>query len=204
MTKEIKILDSATINKIETPPLFSSIDRRKYFQLNGQIQKQLSKLKGPENQVGYLLQIGYFKAANRFYPKSKFSEYDIEYVSNLLGYRFSTIDISKYNTRTQINHREMILRDLNIYPFDRHWRRRLQLEVRRLISKTIRPRKMLSYIYNYLLVNQVEYPSYSLISKVITEELNKFEQTILGTLSNVMTKETEGQLKVLLKKITFN
>ncbi len=202
MTTEIKILDANTIKRIETPPIFSSIDRRKYFQINSQIRERLSRLKGTENQIGYLIQLGYFKASNRFYQKSKFHVSEIEYVSKLLGYKVSKIDLKKYNTRTQTNHRGIILSVLNKYSFDANWKRRLQLEIRRLISKTIRPRKMLSHLYNYLLVNQVEYPSYSIILKLITQELNKFEQSMLDTISKTISKETESRLKGLLNKIT--
>jgi len=203
MPTEINILDSEITDKLEAPPLFSSADRKKHFQINSQTRMYLEKLDGEENKVGYLIQLVYFKSSNRFYPKSKFHKNDIEYVAKLLKYKKSKIDIQRYNDRTQIDHRKIILNCLHKYAFDKNWKRRLQLEIRRLISKTVRPKKMLSHLYNYLLVNQVEYPSYSIMSKLITQELNRFEKDLLDTLSKVITKKTEEHLKELLKKITI-
>lgn len=202
MTTEIKILDSSTISKIETPPVFSNSDRKIYFKIDSKTKDILSNLSGEENKIGYLIQQGYFTASNRFYPKSKFHKIDIEYVAKLLKYKFSKIYMNKYISQTQAKHRKSILTKLSKNAFDKNWERRLQLEIRRLLSKTIRPKKMISHLYNYLLINQVEYPSYLIISKLITQELNRFEKDLLYTLSKVITKETESQLKVLLKKIT--
>ena len=55
MTTEIKILDSSSINKIETPPLFSSHDRKRYFKVDSIIKELLLSFNGIENKIGYLI-----------------------------------------------------------------------------------------------------------------------------------------------------
>ena len=54
MTTEIRILDSDSIKRIETPPLFLSGDRREYFRMGAQMRTHLSTLHGIENKVGYV------------------------------------------------------------------------------------------------------------------------------------------------------
>src|SRR6266700_2602750 len=63
-----------------SPPVFNSIERKRYFTFPTGILETARKLDKPHNRVYFLLMYGYFKATNKFYQR-KFHQKDIVPVS---------------------------------------------------------------------------------------------------------------------------
>ena len=60
----IRIFTTAEQALFDLPPVFNSVQRKKFFQITERLESILDTLKTPVNTVGYLLSVGYFRAAN--------------------------------------------------------------------------------------------------------------------------------------------
>lgn len=61
----------------ELPPGFSREERHLYFYLDSSTRRRVNQLKNKTNRLGYVLQLGYFKANAKFYPTTSFRKRDI-------------------------------------------------------------------------------------------------------------------------------
>jgi hypothetical protein len=111
----INILSDAEIHTLENPPIFTGEERKKYFRQNQTIMKVLQNLRTPENQVGFVLHLGYFKKTNRFFSAENFHETDLQYVKQLLKVPL-TIEMASYNRKTFNRHKKIILDISGILP----------------------------------------------------------------------------------------
>ena len=69
--------DAAAV--FETPPVFSALERERFFQIPESFAAQLASQRTFTNQVCLVLTLGYFRATNRFFP-AYFHPADIEHV----------------------------------------------------------------------------------------------------------------------------
>ena len=100
-------------------PTLNKAERQLYFRLDANTKKEVSKLHKPINRLGFVLQLGYFKAMGTFYPSSAFRKRDINYVKRLLGIKESAYDnFSSYTSSTYYRHQERIQKLLNWQPCD--------------------------------------------------------------------------------------
>ena len=57
----------------DLPPQFLSLDdRKKYFTLDDELSDLIEGLRGKINKIGFMLQLGYFRWAGRFFPLKSF------------------------------------------------------------------------------------------------------------------------------------
>jgi hypothetical protein len=86
MTK-LSILSAAEQLQFDSPPNFEDREERsQYFVVNNEAFNIIQNLRTPINQVGFTLQLGYFKAKGNFFTAQQFLKADIEYVSEVLGF----------------------------------------------------------------------------------------------------------------------
>jgi Domain of unknown function (DUF4158) len=81
----ISILTREEKKRFESPPVFSSQERKSYFRFPAGVVKIAEELRTPTTKVCFLTAYGYFKATNRFYNKHGYSE-TIFGATHLLGY----------------------------------------------------------------------------------------------------------------------
>jgi hypothetical protein len=81
----LQILSPEEIETFENPPFFTAQERKYYFSLPAWAKTQLSKLESPVSKIGFMLQLGYFRATKKFYPKASFPTEDAEFVQQRLG-----------------------------------------------------------------------------------------------------------------------
>src|SRR5256885_4404262 len=103
----LAIFTSEEQKLFNAPPVFNSIERKRYFTFPTGILEIARKLDKPHNRIYFLLVYGYFKATNKFY-QGKFHQKDVDFVATRLGIvvQGSKVD---YKRRTYRNHRETIL-----------------------------------------------------------------------------------------------
>ena len=83
-------------------PVFSDSDRDLFFQLNSREQQFLGQLRTPRTKANFLLQLGYFRARQRFFPLDlSLVADDLDHLSDryLDGTAISTLNISKQAIR---------------------------------------------------------------------------------------------------------
>jgi hypothetical protein len=59
----------------------------------------LYAMRTPTNKVGFVLQLGYFKANGKFFTAEQFCEHDIVYIAKMLEISPDEIDLSVYQKK---------------------------------------------------------------------------------------------------------
>jgi hypothetical protein len=114
MATYIKILNNNDIKIFENPPQFKGEERKRFFYLPNWAEDLVKSFRTPTNQVGFILQLGYFKASNKFFAARKFHSKDIEFIAGLFGFCLSELDFNKYNDRSFLRHQELILANTSV------------------------------------------------------------------------------------------
>src|SRR5215813_4277758 len=81
----IAILTPTEYAAFETPPLFSSVERKRFFDLSQPLERLLTTFRTLTNAICFVLTVGYFKATKRFFAR-QFLTTDADYVTRQLGY----------------------------------------------------------------------------------------------------------------------
>lgn len=93
MSTHIKILGQQDIQDFDTVPELSGEDRKKFFYIPIWAKEILENLKTPINKVGFILQLGYFKAANKFFSSKSFNPKDVDFIAGKLQIPLSSLDL---------------------------------------------------------------------------------------------------------------
>ena len=108
---QFHVLPEHEVTRFNQSPRFDKNERMAVFTLDTRTIKILQGLKRvPENKVGFMLQLGYFKATRKFFIPDKFKNADIYYVSELLGLQVTPKSLREvYRDKTRNNHTVKIL-----------------------------------------------------------------------------------------------
>ncbi len=186
----IKILNKGDIKSFDSPPLFNGEERKQFFYLPKWASELVESFRTPTNKIGFILQLGYFKAANRFFVARKYHQNDIEFIANRYGFELSGFDFENYKERTFIRHHELILENMGFQKFDHKTKGVLITEARSLSSKQTKPRLMFMSLVDFLREKKIEIPSYHTFSEVITAALRNFETILIDSIEkNISVKE---------------
>ena len=109
MATYIKILNNNDIKTFENPPQFNGEERKRFFYLPTWAKDLVESFRTPTNQVGFILQFGYFKASNKFFLARKIHQKDIEFIANRLDYQLDKLELENYTTGSFLRHQELIL-----------------------------------------------------------------------------------------------
>ena len=116
MATVIKILSNQEISEFDSPPKFDSESRKKFFRLSITVKKAINAYSS-DRKAGFLLQLGYFRATDKFFRPSKFQIKDIEFIFKKYGWHFSE---TKYENMFISRDRKKILEILNFHAFSNH------------------------------------------------------------------------------------
>ena len=106
----MNILNTVEREAFNSPPVFSSFQRKQYFDFPSKLRRFAAGLRNPAYQLGFLLSAGYCKAARRFFSPGSFHPRDIEYVARQLEPGAPTIDFAQYHPRARQRHQHTIRR----------------------------------------------------------------------------------------------
>lgn len=65
----ISILNADEKAAFESPPIFNSAERKRYFDVPPHVEAILESLRTLANQACFLLMLGYFKTTKQFYRR---------------------------------------------------------------------------------------------------------------------------------------
>src|ERR1700733_14772419 len=106
---KLHILSKAERKAFNCPPLYTADGRKHYFHINEEIKTLISTMRLPTNKIGFILQLGYFKYAGRFFMANQFHKRDVDFVAKLLSIDSHQLTIEKYNENTYKDHQKLIL-----------------------------------------------------------------------------------------------
>jgi len=198
MSTHIKILGQQDIQDFDAVPELNGEDRKKFFYIPIWAKEILENLRTPVNKVGFILQLGYFKADNKFFSSKSFNPKDVEFVSEKLQIPLSSTDLSGYLGSTSERHQEIILNNLGWSKFDEGAKNILAQEAAILCSKQTKPRLMFISLVEFLRYKKIEVPTYYAISEIITQSLQDFEKNLITLLRQNLEEEDQQILDELL------
>jgi TnpA family transposase len=194
-----KILTQQEINIFDSPPEFTAEGRKCFFYISKRCRSVLEILRNPTSEVGFVLQIGYFKAVNKFFTPEQFNPNDVKYVQDKLKYSKELIALGDYNETTYRRHRDIILEELGYTKFT-NCKDLVKKEAVYLCRKFVNPRNVFHELNNFLRWKKIEIPKFNSFAEIITESLIKFEKSILKDLHKVLDDNTKAKFDALLDK----
>ena len=195
----MQILTPQEYAVFETPPVFTNIQRQRFFDLSPNLLNLLTTFRTPTNQMGFVLTLGYFKATGRFFAR-QFHPTDADYVSRQLGFLPGVFDLSTYDEGTSRRHCQMILDDLGFGPFDAEAKRHLKKEIRTMVCSQVRPKVILLHALDILARRKTEIPTAYMLTDLIASEIRAHKRTLTKVISALMTPELRELLSALLEK----
>ncbi|MFM2666670.1 Tn3 family transposase [Vibrio mediterranei] len=184
----------------DSPPTFQKVDRPRYFSISVDIKQQgYSQLRTDINRIGFILQLGYFRASGKFFVTETFRRRDIHYVCKTLGIKDKP-DMSSYTESSRKNHRDIILSLSGWTLPDQSHEQRLISQVKWFIEQQLSPRKVIEALIEYCWTNKLVIPSYNKLSTYITEHFNEYEERLLKIVEKELTSIQNNSLLSLFKK----
>ncbi|MFI5305231.1 MAG: Tn3 family transposase [Nitrospiria bacterium] len=199
---QIQILSNAEAKSFDSPPDLSKEEQQKVFHLSAETKQIVENIRTPVNKVGFVLQLGYMKYANRFYNLKTFKSNDISFVAKSLEVDVTDIHLAQYKLNSYIRHRRAILNILGIQAFDEKTKINFRNEIKRQISQQIRPKQIIQNLVESLQRQKTEVPAYNTFSDMITDELNCVEKNLLSTIKKQLTNQQKTLLDGLLDPVS--
>lgn len=195
----MKILSPQEEEAFESPPMFSSNERQKYFDFPAAVNDIAETLRTPTNEVCFLVMLGYFKATNKFYKRS-FCKEDVRFVAEKYGFPIAKVNVNVYNKRAYLRHKNIILDYCGFKEFDEDAREAVAQEIRSMVKSQARPKLILSAILEVLGRKRIEIPSYNMLATLIVDEINRHRRELSSTIEKSLSPESRSVLDQLFEK----
>ncbi len=204
----LKVLSAPEANRYDYPPVFNSVQRKKYFYISEPIATILYKrLRKPQTRIGFLLQWGYFQYTGRFFFPERFHEQNIAFVATHL--RIDTKELGdplvSYYGSVVYEHQAIILR-LAGYQAFKDKTDEFSYELNRLVAKRplggpIRPKQVFFQIIQFLKAKRIELPTAHFLVQAITDQFRDFEQNLSDSLKTILSQREILLLENLLTQL---
>jgi len=195
----IAVLNRQHIKEFELPPIFSDEERGRFFDLPQWAYNVIETLKTQTNKVGFILQLGYFRATNKFFSSKDFHSIDIAYVARFLEILENNIHLNTYERTSYERHHAIILENLGYSKFNHKIKPVVQREAAELGRKLMRPRSLFMSLVDFLRSKKIEVPSYHALSEIITGAQKIAEESLYSQIDYHITKAHKQFLDNLLK-----
>ncbi len=197
----IKILNTSEKNAFELPPVFNSVERRRYFTLPMMLIESMETLRTPTNKVCFLLTAGYFKARHRFFAR-QFHQADIVFVARQIGIQPDDVDTSAYSKVTYLRHQHVILDYFGFTLFDSVARSFAKHEILIMLHVQFRPKLILLDIMEVLARKGIALPGYNVLATLIVEAIQEHQHGLNQIIKTGLSKNQQELLDTLLEKVT--
>ena len=177
--------------------MLTSDDRKKYFKIDDSIRAIIEKIKRPDNQIGLMVQYGYFKVCGKLFTTKAFKPADIKAAAKILGLTPSEDFLEKYVDRTRQKHRLLILDACGHIEFGSAITT-FEEAVTETVDKQMHPRKLFYVLVEQLRQKKIELPSYDRIARTITDKFHAFEKIVIQKMVNIITPEQQEALNQLI------
>jgi TnpA family transposase len=199
----ISVLSKAEAKEFDEPPVFNSIDRKRFYNLNVTLQNTIDKLRTPTNKVCFLTSYAYFKAQKRFYD-GKFQEQDINYACRILNIDIDLVSLKSYSRKTRLDHQLLIMNILGYVHFNNSANDSLNNLVYQHVKSYKSPRLIFAEMVDYLLLHKIVIPRYRQFANIISAQLHKYKLDINECLTNCLDEQIKCQLDDLLHQSDDN
>ena len=196
---QLTILSESERRLFDRPPILNNEERRLYFNVTPEVRTALARIETPAYKVGFLLQLGYFKANARFYQAPLFRGRDVDYVQRLLT--LDAVDLSTYADTIPRRHRRRIRSLLNWQNVDAAAREELVTQANRYVANQEYPKRIFHGLIDLCWKRQWVIPSYFELNSIITDSFNAADRDLLGAVESALTIHQTEHLEALLSPI---
>ena len=199
----MKIFNSLEEEAFESPPVFNSAERKRFFYLPLMLEDPIMNLRTPTNKVCFLVAAGYFKARHKFFAR-QFRQTDIEYVARQIGVSPDEICLADYSRETYARHQRAILECFGYTSFDQSAKVVITSEIEALVRVQFRPKLILFDTIQILIRKKIVIPSYNVLADLIVEALNNHQHKLNKIIEESLDKNQHTKLNELLEKESCN
>ncbi len=183
------VLDDDTRREFETPPILDAIQRKLFFTMPLWASNIIKQLTLPNNQVMFALQVGYFRVSGRFFDPNTFHNKDIESICRRLKIKRDQISIKTYHRNSRLRHHELILNGFGILSFSGTVQELCFQEANHLVKRQIKLHLVFGSLAHFIREHNFEVPNYSVLSTMINQARDEYENQIQQQLEQLLTPE---------------
>ena len=183
----LQLLSKSQQKDFDSCPKFTVKQQRRYFVLNDEANDCLDKMRDTTNQVGFVVQLAYFRAAGKFFPSTNFRKKDIKYACNILGLEMPS-NLGSYSDRCRLRHRTLILKHTGWQRFTNKHITELHAELLTHAKQQMQPKALLPIASNYLINRKIELPPYYIFAEIISTVYNDMEDTLVTVVEKSLAK----------------
>ncbi|MBK2028420.1 DUF4158 domain-containing protein [Francisella noatunensis] len=185
---QFQVLPEYDAQQFDKPPKFNNQERISFFIMDKILDHVFVRNSNPDARVGAILQLGYFKATNKFYNINSYYKQDIRYISDLLNVDYKTINLLRnYPSTSKSNHKRLILEGLGFESFYKH-KDLFDETIKNFVANQMLPRKIIYSVIDIFNEKKIETPSYDAFCKSITKHFRDFESSNIEQLDKILTK----------------
>src|SRR5271165_2096766 len=185
----MNILNTVEREAFNSPPVFSSFQRKQYFDFPSKLRRFAAGLRNPAYQLGFLLSAGYFKAARRFFSPGSFHPRDIEYVARQLEPGAPTVDFAQYHPRARQRHQHTIRTFYGFRACDSAASRLLLKEIAGLVRSQVKPKVIFWRCIDVLVSEKMEEISKLSLRKRILGTTKRRNKNVTAITERSLTEE---------------
>lgn len=186
---KLSILSSDKQRDFDVPSKLNAKKRASYFSLDHDIMSFVKLLRTPTNQVGFVLQLGYFRANGKFFAYHQFKSPDIDYVLKMLNISREEINLSTYVKKIPNDHRKKILELLQWQPLNPENQEKIKQHIQWNIPQQLTPKRVFYSTLEYCCYNKIELPSYNFLANVITNAYKMIEHNLIDDVTQKLSSE---------------
>ena len=194
----LKILSSSDIAGFDSPPVFNHEERKKFFSMPGGFKQFWRKLRTAENQTLFVLQLGYFRARQKFFAGHFYSD-DFEFIKQKYGFSFSSDKQPVYSRPTIARHQLIILDFYSLRSIEKSDQEFLFDEAVSLARLVVRPDKIFWQMVDKIKTSKLVVPSYHLLAVTVSQAVRDNEQRLYAVINEHLTLEQKQLLDSLLE-----
>ncbi len=193
----MRIVNASEQAQLETPPIFSSAERKQYLNLPKSLMEMAESLHSSSARIGFLLMCGYFRAGKRFFMPADFRIRDIEYAAVQLGLAVDAFSAGDYAKATRFRHQQIILNFFGFRAFDQEAETLLETEITMMVRAHLKPRLIFGRCLDVLVQNKVQIPGTRRLTDIIRSQINLRKRQLAKLVETHLAPSTREKLDEL-------
>lgn len=194
----IQILSYSQKKEFETPPQLESDIRREIFNLPTTLQREVENFENNSNKIFFIWLYGHFKISRKFYETETITIEDLEHIRNRYQYKHKTLVVSP-NIKTIIRYKNLIREHFGYQSPDTVLKQILMDAASKLITQLSTPKALFYALVELVVEKRYEVPSYTFLSKIITDAMNQYKTGIFDKLKTYSKQPSLLPLELFLQ-----
>ncbi len=194
----LTILSPQKQRDFDTPAKLNTKKRALFFFLDNETLEFVKSLRTATTQVGFVLQLGYFRVNGKFFTAQQFKTPDIDFVMKMLHIAAEEVDLTMYVKKITTDHRKKILEFLQWHSLDSTNQEKIKKHIEWHIPQQLSPKRVFYSIIQYCCHNKIEIPSYHFLANEITDAYNTVESNLIHEVTQKLSVEHCEKLNQIL------